>query len=96
MEKSSSIHVIAEDLAWSDLGSWGSVMTHLPADAEGNAAVGGDIRLFDCKDCLVHAASEKTVVVEGLEGYIVAESADRLLICRLADEQHIKEYSAAK
>jgi len=96
MEKSSSIHVIAEDLAWSDLGSWGSVMTHLGADAEGNAAVGGDIRLFGCKNCLVHAASEKTVVVEGLEGYIVAESADRLLICRLADEQHIKEYSAAK
>ena len=96
MEKSSSIHVIAEDLAWSDLGSWGSVMTHLPSDAEGNAAVGGDIRLFGCKDCLVHAATEKTVVVEGLEGYIVAESADRLLVCRLADEQHIKEYSAEK
>jgi len=94
MEKSSRIHVIAEDLGWSDLGSWGSVKTHIAPDAQGNAVVGGDVRLFGCKDCFVHAAGEKTVVVEGLEGYIVAESADRLLVCRLSEEQHIKEYSA--
>ena len=83
-----------EDLAWSDLGSWGSIMTHLRADEEGNAVVGRDVRLFDCQNCLVHTASEKTVVVEGLDGYIVAESKDRLLVCRLSQEQHIKEFSA--
>ena len=94
MEKSPRIFVIAEDLAWSDLGSWGSLMTHLPADGDGNAAVGTDVRLFDCQNCLVHTAGEKTVVVEGLDGYIVAESRERLLICRLSHEQHIKEYSA--
>ena len=96
MEKSSLIHVIAEDLQWSDLGSWGSVKTHLEQDAEGNAVVGGDVRLFGCKDCFVHAAGEKTVVVEGLEGYIVAESADCLLVCRLSEEQRIKEFSSEK
>ena len=94
MEKSPRIFVIAEDLAWSDLGSWGSVMTHLRADEDGNTAVGQDVRLFDCSNCLVHVASEKTVVVEGLDGYIVAESKDKLLVCRLSQEQHIKEYSA--
>lgn len=94
MEKSPRIYVIAEDLAWSDLGSWGSVKTHLPQDLDGNSVVGGDVRLFDCQDCFVHTASEKTVVVEGLEGYIVAESRDRLLICRLSQEQRIKEFSA--
>ena len=94
MEKSPRIYVIAEDLAWSDLGSWGSVKTHLPQDPAGNSVVGGDVRLFDCQDCFVHTASEKTVVVEGLEGYIVAESRDRLLICRLSQEQRIKEFSA--
>ena len=94
MEKSPRIYVIAEDLAWSDLGSWGSLKTHLPQDPDGNSVVGGDVRLFDCQDCFVHTASEKTVVVEGLEGYIVAESRDRLLICRLSQEQRIKEFSA--
>ena len=96
MEKSRNIHVIADDLGWSDLGSWGSIKTHLTPDADGNAVVGGDVRLFGCKDCFVHAAGEKTVVVEGLEGYIVSESADRLLVCRLSEEQRIKEFSSEK
>ncbi len=94
MEKSRSIFVIAEDLAWSDLGSWGSVMTHIPADEDGNAVVGGDVRLFGCRDCIVHAGEEKTVVLEGLEGYIVSESKGRLLVCRLSQEQNIKQFSA--
>ena len=94
MEKSPHIHVVAEDLSWSDLGSWGSIKTHIAPDADGNVVVGGDVRLFGCKDCFVHTAGGKTVVVEGLDGYIVAESAGRLLVCRLSEEQHIKEYSA--
>ena len=94
MEKSPRIYVIAEDLGWSDLGSWGSVLTRMETDPDGNAAVGSDVRLFGCRDCFVHSAGEKTVVVEGLDGYIVAESDKRLLICRLSQEQHIKEYSA--
>lgn len=96
MEKSDRIHVIAEELGWSDLGSWGSVQTHTAPDAEGNAVVGGDVRLFGCRDCFVHAAEEKTVVVEGLQGYIVSESAGRLLVCRLSEEQRIREFSAEK
>ena len=91
MEKSPYIYVIAEDLAWSDLGSWGSIKTHLEPDQDGNCVVGGDVRLFGCQDCFVHTADQKRVVVEGLDGYIVAESKDRLLICRLSEEQHIKE-----
>ena len=84
MEKSSAIYVIAEDLAWSDLGSWESVKEHTPScDSEGNAVVGQDVRLFNCKDCLVHTSGEKTVVLEGLEGYVVAESAEKLLVCRI-------------
>lgn len=94
MEKSPRIYVIAEDLAWSDLGSFGSLQTHLEADENGNTVVGGDVRLFDCENCLVHTSGEKTVVVEGLDGYIVAESGNRLLVCRLSQEQHIKEFSA--
>ena len=94
MEKSESIYVIAEDLAWTDLGSWSTVKAQVAPDSEGNVAVGPDVRLFGCKDCIVHTAQERTVVVEGLKGYIVSESNGRLLVCRLSEEQHVKEYSA--
>ena len=104
MEKSSRIFVIAGDLGWSDLGGWSSVKEHIEADAGGNALVAAseasasetDIRLFDVKNTIVHASDAKTVVVQGLDGYIVAAKDGNILICRLADEQHIKEYSAPK
>ncbi len=94
MEKSPRIYVIAEDLSWSDLGTWGSVMDHIRADEDGNVTVGTDVRLFECRDCFVHAAGLKRVVVQGLDGYIVAESGNRLLVCRLSDEQRIRDFSS--
>ena len=94
MEKSPDIHVIAGELGWSDLGSWGSVKGHIAPDANGNAVVGTDVRLFDTRDCIVHVAGAKTVVIQGLDGCIVSEKDGRLLICRLSAEQHIKEYAA--
>ena len=96
MEKSTRIYVIAEDLAWSDLGSWSSVMAELPSDDNGNVVIGRDVRLFDCRNCFIHVSREETVVLEGLDGYIVAELDGRLLLCRLSHEQSIREYSAEK
>lgn len=94
MEKSRGIHVLPAEFGWSDLGSWGSLHTLLPRDGEGNATVGSHIKLVDCKNCIVHTAEERQVVVEGLDGFIISEKDGRLLICRLENEQHIKEYSA--
>ena len=96
MEKSDDIHVIASDLGWSDLGTWGSIRQQIPADAEGNSTVGADIRLYGCSGCLVHAEKARTVIAEGLEGYIIAESGGDILVCRLSEEQHIREYSQSK
>jgi len=42
---------------------------------------------------MVHVAQQKKVVIQGLDGYIVAEQDDTLLICRLEEEQRIKEFS---
>ena len=49
-----------------------------------------DIRLYDTRNCVIHTTQEKKVVVMGLDGYIVAEKDNALLICRLSEEQKIK------
>ena len=54
--------------------------------------VGKDIRLYECKNCVVHTADESKVVVQGLDGYIVAEKNGQLLVCSLKEEQRIKEF----
>lgn len=93
MEKASEIYTLPAEFGWSDLGSWGSLHTLLNHDEDGNATVGNAVKMFDCKNCVVHTSEEKQVVVEGLDGYIVAEKGNRLLICRLENEQMIKEFS---
>ncbi len=96
MEKSDDIYMIAGDYGWSDLGSWSSVKSHITPDESGNSVVGGDVRLFDCKDCIIHAATDGTVVVQGLDGYVVSATGKDVLVCKLTEEQHIKEYSTEK
>jgi mannose-1-phosphate guanylyltransferase len=96
MEKAEDIFVLPAEFGWSDLGSWGSLRTLLPQDENGNASVGTNVKLFDCRNCVVHVADERKVVLEGLDGYIVAEKNGQLLICRLSEEQRIKDFSAGK
>ena len=93
MEKAEDIFVLPAEFGWSDLGSWGSLRTLLPQDEAGNAKVGARVDMYNCRNCVVHAAEQRQVVLEGLEGYIVAEKDGRLLVCRLSEEQRIKEFS---
>lgn len=93
MEKAKDIYTIPAEFGWSDLGSWGSLHALLPQDDNNNATVGENVKLFNCNNCIVHTSEEKQVVLEGLDNYIVAEKGNRLLVCRLKNEQMIKEFS---
>lgn len=92
MEKSDCIYTIPGDFGWSDVGTWGSLWTLLPHDEGGNAVVGRNVHLNGCRGCIVHAPDAKSVVLEGLEDSIVVERGGRLLICRLSEEQRIKDF----
>ena len=92
MEKAEEIYVIPSDFGWSDLGTWGSLLQQTPHDVNGNGCIGKDIRMIDSHDCIVHATDCKQVVVQGLDGYIVAEKDGTLLICKLSEEQRIASF----
>jgi len=93
MEKAEEIFVYPADFGWSDLGTWGSLHQQSKHDLYGNACIGDDISVFETHNCIIHTTQEKKVVVQGLDGYIVAENNDTLLICKLAEEQRIKQFS---
>ena len=93
MEKAQEIYVLPASFGWSDLGTWGALRGLLPQDKSGNATVGPDVRLYESKNCIVHTSEEKRVVIQGLDGYIIAEKDNTLLICKLDEEQRIKEFS---
>ena len=93
MEKAEEIFVCPANFGWSDLGTWGSLLQQSKKDLYGNARIGQDIQLFESRNCIIHTTQEKKVVVQGLDGYIVAENDDTLLICKLSEEQRIKQFS---
>ncbi len=93
MEKASGIHTIPASFGWSDLGSWGSLRLNSSTDGSGNATLGTDIHMFECEGCVVRTSSLKKVVLQGLSDYIVAEKDGSLLVCRLSEEQRIKDFS---
>lgn len=92
MEKADCIYTIPGDFGWSDVGTWGSLWTLLSHDGNGNAVVGENVHLNDCKGCIVHAPGAESVVLQGLEDSIVVERDGRLLVCRLSEEQRIKDF----
>ena len=93
MEKAEEIFVCPADFGWSDLGTWGSLQTQTKRDIYGNACIGDNIQMIESYNCMVHTTQEKKVVIQGLDGYIVAENDDTLLICKMSEEQRIKQFS---
>ena len=92
MEKAKNVFTVMSDFGWSDLGTWGSLFTHLPKDEKGNAVMGGNIKLHDAERNIVRNDDGRLVVLQGLEDYVVVNTPDVLLVCRLRDEQKIKQF----
>lgn len=92
LEKADNVYVIPSSFGWSDLGTWGSAYENLEKDYNENAVAGKNIILFDSTGNVVHSGSEKLILLQGLDNYIVVDTPDALLVCKKDKEQHIKEY----
>jgi mannose-1-phosphate guanylyltransferase len=92
MEKAKNVKIVLADFDWSDLGTWGSVYTHLDKDFNGNAVIGGAIRMIDSHNCIVNLPASKIALIQGMNDYIIVEADDKLLILNQKDEQKLKDY----
>jgi mannose-1-phosphate guanylyltransferase len=92
MEKAGNVFVLTSDFGWSDLGTWGSLYEQKKKDKKQNSIVGENVMSYDLGNCIVNMPDDKLVVLQGLKNYIVVESDGILLICRMKDEQKIKNF----
>lgn len=89
MEKTSKAAVVAADLGWSDIGSWQALWQMLEKDADGNVCQ-GDVHLEDTRNCLIRS-EDMLVAAVGLEGTLVVETADAILVAPLSRSQDVKK-----
>ncbi|MFN0015257.1 MAG: mannose-1-phosphate guanylyltransferase [Saprospiraceae bacterium] len=90
MEKADNVFTLPADFGWSDLGTWASLHAERPQDENGNVLQSPTIVAQDVKNCLVRAPQGKLVVLKNLDGYIVVDEGDVLLVWPKSEEQAIK------
>jgi mannose-1-phosphate guanylyltransferase len=92
MEHADNIDVVRASFDWSDLGTWGSLDMHLRKDEKNNSIIGGNICVFNSANCIVNLENGTEAVIDGLDGYIVIQSENRLMIIRKSSEQDLKNF----
>jgi mannose-1-phosphate guanylyltransferase len=92
MENARNVDVVLANFDWSDLGTWGSLYTHLEKDYNGNAVIGDNVYMINSTNCIVNLPNNKLALIEGLDNHIVVESDNMLMILNKNDEQNLKKY----
>ena len=94
LEKADNESVCLTQAAWSDVGAWNAVYEQCPKDPQANAVVNNNAYLKHSQGCLVHAPKNETVVIDGLQDYIVIRRDSMTLICPKAKSDSTWRYAA--
>ena len=89
MERTGAAAVIPAGFRWSDVGSWHALWEIAHKDAQGNASR-GDVQLQDTRASLVFA-DRRLVATLGVEGLIIVDSDDALLVADRSRSQDVRE-----
>ncbi len=90
LEKATNVFVKKASFDWNDLGTWGALHDKLPKDEVENAEVRAVTHLRDANNNMIYTASEKLVVIDGIDDYIVVDTENVLLLFPKKKEQEIK------
>ncbi|MCZ7648532.1 MAG: DUF2920 family protein [Planctomycetota bacterium] len=91
MEHAAKIAVVASDFEWDDIGSWGSIRAHLPADPSGNAAGPGvHLEALESRGNVVLAPHRRVALI-GVENLGIVDDKEGLLVVDLRSDQLVKQ-----
>jgi len=91
MEKSNNVFVLPATFDWNDLGTWGSLYEKLDKDPQNNAVVNSKVLANDASGNMIRTKSNKVVVIDSLNDFIVVDKDEVLLIFPKSKEQDIKK-----
>lgn len=92
MEKASNVYVQLCDFGWADLGTWESLYDASPKDKEGNVIIHSNSLLYNSKNNIVSVPKGHLAVIQDLDGYLIANQGNVLLICKKDDQDSIRKF----
>jgi mannose-1-phosphate guanylyltransferase len=92
MEKATRVAVVPVDIGWDDVGNWATLSAMVEGDEKGNAVYGGGHPLLlETADTYVYTTAGRLVATVGLEGFVVVDTPDALLICPKDRAQDVRD-----
>ena len=95
LEQCKNVFVMQCDFGWADLGTWHAIYESMSKVEGDNVVIDSKVELEDCRNNVIKLPKGKIGVFNGLEGYIVADSDDVLLVCKKNDDSSlIRKYAS--
>jgi mannose-1-phosphate guanylyltransferase len=101
LERARDLAVIPIAMGWNDIGSWSQVATLYEADADGNVVIGleratpsapsGECLQTATRDTLIYSTTGRRIATAGVEGLVIVDTPDGLLVCSKEHAQRVKE-----
>ncbi len=85
LDNNEDVCVMESDFGWADLGMWHSIYDTKKKVEGDNVVIDTDVILEECKGNIIKLPKGRLGVIQGLEGYIIAEQGNVLLICKKGD-----------
>jgi mannose-1-phosphate guanylyltransferase len=92
MEKADRIAVVPVSVGWDDVGNWATLSQLLDAGERDNIVHGGGHSLLlDTADTYVYTSAGRLVAAVGLEGFVVIDTPDAVLVCPKERAQEVRD-----
>ena len=85
LENSKDVYLMKGDFGWADLGTWHSIYDAMQKSKTDNVVIDSDVILENSFGNVIKLPKGRMAVINGLEGCIVAEKDNVLLICKRED-----------
>lgn len=85
LERCDNVYVMKCDFGWADLGTWHSIYECMSRGAGDNVVIDSEVMMENSHDNVVKLPKGRLGIINGLDGYIVAEEGNVLLICKKGD-----------
>ncbi|WP_110515710.1 mannose-1-phosphate guanylyltransferase [Herpetosiphon llansteffanensis] len=90
MERAPNVAVVPVDIGWSDVGDWHTLTTLMSDDDSANVVIGPHVEV-DTKSTLIYSDSGRMIATIGLDGFLVVDTGDALLIAPRDRAQDVKK-----
>ena len=92
IERAENVYMQMATFGWADVGRWDDVYRYSSKDSEGNVVQSGKAEFYNSRDNLVSATEGKLVIVQDLEGYLISDTKEVLVICKKDEDDDFKKF----